>query len=85
MKCIIESSPKIFASEEKVRIVDGSVHSVCSPRCVCVQTGFSHLCSNGLAAAVDLLHNVPEVDVNIPDKEGNTPLIFAAQAGKPPR
>lgn len=24
----------------------------------------------------------PEIDVNIPDNEGNTPLHFAAQAGK---
>ncbi|XP_076459480.1 uncharacterized protein LOC143292784 isoform X2 [Babylonia areolata] len=47
----------------------------------CGRTGLSHLCSNGLAQAVDILSDVPEVDVNIPDKEGNTPLIFAAQAG----
>ena len=45
------------------------------------QTGLSHLCSSGLAPAIDILTDVPEVDVNIPDKEGNTPLIFAAQAG----
>ncbi|XP_076458400.1 uncharacterized protein LOC143292101 [Babylonia areolata] len=45
------------------------------------RTGFSHLCSSGLAPAVDILSEVPEVDVNLPDKEGNTPLIFAAQAG----
>jgi ankyrin repeat protein len=46
-----------------------------------LQTGLSHLCSNGLAPAVDILSDVPEVDINLPDKEGNTPLIFAAQAG----
>ncbi|XP_025082740.1 neurogenic locus notch homolog protein 4-like [Pomacea canaliculata] len=45
------------------------------------RTGLSHLCSSGLAPAVDLLSDVQEVDVNLPDKEGNTPLIFAAQAG----
>ncbi|KAL8591022.1 hypothetical protein ACOMHN_002567 [Nucella lapillus] len=45
------------------------------------RTGFSHLCSGGLAPAVDILSEVPEMDVNLPDKEGNTPLIFAAQAG----
>ncbi|XP_070180346.1 uncharacterized protein [Littorina saxatilis] len=45
------------------------------------RTGISHLCSSGLAPAVDILSEVPEIDVNIPDKEGNTPLIFAAQAG----
>ena len=28
-----------------------------------------------------MLSEIPEVDVNIPDKEGNTPIIFAAQAG----
>ena len=31
---------------------------------------------------VEMLADVPEVEVNLPDKEGNTPLIFAAQAGK---
>ncbi|KAK7506271.1 hypothetical protein BaRGS_00002383, partial [Batillaria attramentaria] len=47
----------------------------------CGRTGLSHLSANGLAPGVDILSDVPEVDVNIPDKEGNTPLIFAAQAG----
>ncbi|KAL8593301.1 hypothetical protein ACOMHN_009954 [Nucella lapillus] len=47
----------------------------------CGRTGLSHLCSSGLAPAVNMLSEVPEVDVNIPDKDGNTPLIFAAQAG----
>ena len=31
---------------------------------------------------LELLAEVEEVDVNLPDNEGNTPLIFAAQAGK---
>ena len=31
---------------------------------------------------VEMLSEMEGVDVNIGDKEGNTPLIFAAQAGK---
>ncbi|XP_059142863.1 ankyrin repeat domain-containing protein 33B-like, partial [Physella acuta] len=47
----------------------------------CGRTGLSHLCSTGLTPALELLIDVPELDVNLPDKEGNTPLILAAQAG----
>ncbi|CAG5115298.1 unnamed protein product [Candidula unifasciata] len=47
----------------------------------CGRTGLSHLCSTGLAPALELLTDLPELDVNLPDKEGNTPLILAAQAG----
>ncbi|XP_055870404.1 photoreceptor ankyrin repeat protein-like isoform X2 [Biomphalaria glabrata] len=47
----------------------------------CGRTGLSHLCSAGLTPALEMLIDVPEVDVNLPDKEGNTPLILAAQAG----
>ena len=46
------------------------------------QTGFSHICANGITPALELITDVPEIDVNLPDKEGNTPLIFAAQAGE---
>jgi ankyrin repeat protein len=31
---------------------------------------------------LDLMAEVEEVDANNPDNDGNTPLIFAAQAGK---
>jgi len=31
---------------------------------------------------LELLAEVEEVDPNQPDNDGNTPLIFAAQAGK---
>ncbi|RUS86728.1 hypothetical protein EGW08_005518, partial [Elysia chlorotica] len=44
-------------------------------------TGLSHLCSAGLTPALEILFDLPELDVNLPDKEGNTPLILAAQAG----
>lgn len=30
---------------------------------------------------LDLLEDIPGIDYNIPDNEGNTPLHFAAQAG----
>ena len=30
---------------------------------------------------MELLSTLEEVDPNLPDKDGNTPLIFAAQAG----
>lgn len=46
-----------------------------------MQTGLSHACANGFTPAVEALSEVPEVDVNQPDNEGNSPLIFAAQAG----
>ncbi|XP_029642746.1 uncharacterized protein LOC115217241 [Octopus sinensis] len=46
------------------------------------RTGISHACSSGFSTIVEMLAEVPEVEVNIPDKEGNTPLIFAAQAGQ---
>ena len=45
------------------------------------QTALSHACSSGLTPVVEMLSEIPEVDANIPDKEGNTPIIFAAQAG----
>lgn len=41
-----------------------------------------HACASGLLPIVQLLSEVSGVDVNQGDKEGNTPLIFAAQAGK---
>ena len=37
---------------------------------------------SGSDTMVEMLSEMEGVDVNIGDKEGNTPLIFAAQAGK---
>lgn len=47
-----------------------------------LQTALCHACASGLLPIVQLLSEVSGVDVNQGDKEGNTPLIFAAQAGK---
>ena len=49
--------------------------------CVCVQTGLSHACGCGFMPILQLLDNVEDVDPNLADNDGNTPLIFAAQAG----
>jgi ankyrin repeat protein len=46
------------------------------------QTGLSHACANGFMPILELLADVEEVDPNLADNDGNTPLIFAAQAGK---
>lgn len=53
------------------------------PFCVCFgfQTPVSHLCSNGQMEMLELLEDVPSIDYNSPDKDGNAPLHFAAQAG----
>ncbi|XP_063224109.1 uncharacterized protein LOC134531935 [Bacillus rossius redtenbacheri] len=45
------------------------------------RTAVSHAASFGSVAMLEALLRVPGVDVNKPDKEGNTPLHFAAQAG----
>ncbi|XP_062612068.1 ankyrin repeat domain-containing protein 33B-like [Saccostrea cucullata] len=45
------------------------------------KTALCHACASGMLPIVQLLSEVPEVDVNLSDKEGNSPLIFAAQAG----
>lgn len=45
------------------------------------KTALCHACASGLLPIVQLLSEVSGVDVNQGDKEGNTPLIFAAQAG----
>jgi ankyrin repeat protein len=46
-----------------------------------LQTALCHACTSGILPIVQLLSEIPHVDVNLGDKEGNTPLIFAAQAG----
>ncbi|XP_060072177.1 ankyrin repeat domain-containing protein 33B-like [Ylistrum balloti] len=45
------------------------------------KTALSHACVLGLTPVVELLSETPGVDPNIGDKDGTTPLIFAAQAG----
>ena len=47
------------------------------------QTGLSHACASGFMPILELLSSVADdVDPNLSDNDGNTPLIFAAQAGK---
>ena len=45
------------------------------------QTALAHACFSGCLPIVEVLSEVPGVDVNLADKEGNTPMIFASQAG----
>jgi ankyrin repeat protein len=47
-----------------------------------LQTPVSHIVSNGLLSMLEAITELPGVDINKPDNEGNTPLHFAAQAGK---
>jgi ankyrin repeat protein len=42
----------------------------------------SYAASGGSLAMLEALAQFPAVDFNFPDKEGNAPLHFAAQAGK---
>ena len=47
-----------------------------------LQTGLSHACANGFMPILELLAtSSDDVDPNLADNDGNTPLIFAAQAG----
>jgi ankyrin repeat protein len=41
----------------------------------------SHLCGNGMIEMLELLEDIPLIEYNLPDSEGNTPLHLAAQAG----
>ncbi len=41
----------------------------------------SHLCGNGMIEMLELLEDIPQIEYNLPDSEGNTPLHLAAQAG----
>ena len=45
------------------------------------QTPVSHLCGNGMIEMLELLEDVIHIEYNARDREGNTPLHFAAQAG----
>ena len=46
-----------------------------------LQTSLCHICANGLRSIAELVIKTPGVDPNLADNDGNTPLIFAAQAG----
>lgn len=46
------------------------------------QTALSYIASNGPLELLELILQLPGLDPNKPDNEGNTPLHFAAQAGK---
>ncbi|XP_063697870.1 serine/threonine-protein phosphatase 6 regulatory ankyrin repeat subunit B-like [Culicoides brevitarsis] len=46
------------------------------------RTALSYICSSGLTKFLELILQLPDIDVNKPDNEGNTPLHFAAQAGQ---
>ncbi|XP_052894726.1 uncharacterized protein LOC128302051 [Anopheles moucheti] len=45
------------------------------------RTAISYICSTNLTNFLELFLQLPGIDVNKPDNEGNTPLHFAAQAG----
>lgn len=45
------------------------------------QTGLAHACANGFMNIIKQLKPQFGLDVNLSDNEGNSPLIFAAQAG----
>lgn len=46
------------------------------------RTAGSYLCGNGSTDLLELLLNFDDIDLTIPDNEGNTPLHFASQAGQ---
>lgn len=46
------------------------------------RTAISYICSTDLINFLDILLQLPGIDVNKADNEGNTPLHFAAQAGQ---
>lgn len=46
------------------------------------QTALSYVASNGPLELLELILQLPGLDPNKPDNEGNTPLHFAAQAGE---
>uniref|UniRef100_A0A7G3A8L6 Putative 26s proteasome regulatory complex subunit psmd10 n=1 Tax=Lutzomyia longipalpis TaxID=7200 RepID=A0A7G3A8L6_LUTLO len=46
------------------------------------RTAISYICSTNLTHFLDIFLQLPGIDINKPDNEGNTPLHFAAQAGQ---
>ena len=47
--------------------------------CPLLQTPASHLCGNGMIEMLEMLEDVPLINYNLADNEGNTPLHLAAQ------
>ncbi|XP_019636488.1 PREDICTED: uncharacterized protein LOC109479054 [Branchiostoma belcheri] len=45
------------------------------------KTGLAHACAQGSMSILQVLVHAQNVNVNLADNEGNTPLIFASQAG----
>lgn len=45
------------------------------------QTAISYICSTNLTQFLDIFLQLPNIDVNRADNEGNTPLHFASEAG----
>ena len=48
---------------------------------VFLQSAVSYLCGNGMIEMLELLGDIPGIDFDLADTEGNAPLHFAAQAG----
>uniref|UniRef100_A0A1L8DSY6 Putative 26s proteasome regulatory complex subunit psmd10 n=1 Tax=Nyssomyia neivai TaxID=330878 RepID=A0A1L8DSY6_9DIPT len=46
------------------------------------RTAISYICSTNLVHFLDIFLQLPGIDINKSDNEGNTPLHFAAQAGQ---
>ncbi|XP_039286804.1 photoreceptor ankyrin repeat protein [Nilaparvata lugens] len=46
------------------------------------RTAVSYISSNGPVSILESIIQLPGIDINKPDNEGNTPLHFAAQAGQ---
>ena len=52
------------------------------PSALCpAQTPLSHLCGHGSHRCVEDFARLKLINVNLGDKDGNTPLHYAAQAG----
>lgn len=47
-----------------------------------LQTALSYICSTNLTDILDVFLKIQGIEINKADKEGNTPLHFAAQSGK---
>ncbi|XP_011636593.1 uncharacterized protein LOC105426883 isoform X2 [Pogonomyrmex barbatus] len=71
LKEIVAQARKVGLKGMDVNVVDSSG-----------RTAISYMAGNGAAAMLELALSFEGVDPNLPDNEGNTPLHFAAQAGK---
>lgn len=45
------------------------------------RTGLSYACTDGQMSILQLIADIPGLDTNLPDNEGNSPLMLASQAG----